>query len=74
MIGPYQIDGARIWFGKNFYDGEGDTGVGAFGYFDTSTRAYTLFSPPATHQIKTYPVEFVVESIRAEGDSPTICT
>lgn len=109
VIGPYQLDGARIWFGKNFYDGEGDTGVGAFGYFDTSARSYTLFAPPevaacevsailvqpewvwvaldhfgediskfpcglvqwdtATHQIKTYPLEFVIESIRAEGDS-----
>ncbi len=45
VIGPYQIENGRIWFGKQFYDGEGMTGVGAFGYFDTSTRAYTLFSP-----------------------------
>ncbi len=46
VIGPHQIEGDRIWFGNNYYDGEGDTGVGAFGYFDTSTRQYTLFSPP----------------------------
>jgi len=46
VIGPYQIEGGRIWFGNRYYDGEGMRGVGAFGYFDTSTREYTLFSPP----------------------------
>ncbi|MGD0498426.1 MAG: hypothetical protein ABSC23_08315 [Bryobacteraceae bacterium] len=109
VIGPYQIQDGRIWFGNNYYDGEGDRGVGAFGYFDTSTRTYTLFSPPevaryeisailvepkmvwialdhfgedistspgglvrwnrVTHGIQKYPLEFVVESIRTEGDS-----
>ena len=29
----------------SFYDGEGMKGVGAFGYFDASTRHDTLFSP-----------------------------
>jgi hypothetical protein len=46
VIGPSQIEKGKIWFGNNFYDGEGDSGVGAFGYFDTTTRTYTLFSPP----------------------------
>ncbi len=46
VIGPMQIEAGNIWFGNNYYDGEGETGVGAFGYFDTSTRKYTLFSPP----------------------------
>lgn len=46
VIGPHQVEGQKIWFGNNYYDSEGDTGVGAFGYFDTSTRQYTLFSPP----------------------------
>lgn len=46
VIGPHQVEGDKIWFGNNYYDGEGDTGVGAFGYFDTATRQYTLFSPP----------------------------
>jgi hypothetical protein len=45
-IGPYQVEGDKIWFGKSYYDSEGLTGVGAFGYFDTSTRRYTLFTPP----------------------------
>ncbi len=47
VIGPYQIEDGRIWFGNSYYDGEGLRGVGAFGYFDTATRRYTLFSPPA---------------------------
>jgi hypothetical protein len=44
--GPYQIVGSRIWFGKTFYDGEGSTGVGGLGYFDTATSQYTLLSVP----------------------------
>lgn len=46
VIGPSQIDGGKLWFGNNFYDSEGSRGVGAFGYFDTNTRKYTLFRPP----------------------------
>jgi hypothetical protein len=109
VIGPWQIEDGKIWFGNNYYDGEGMTGVGAFGYFDTSTRRYTLFSPTKvaryeisailvepdrvwialdqfvedistspgglvrwnriTHEIQSYPLEFVVDSIRVEGDS-----
>jgi hypothetical protein len=39
-FGPYQRVGSRIWFGKTFYDGEGTTGVGGFGYFDIPTSTY----------------------------------
>jgi hypothetical protein len=46
-IGPNQVEGDKLWFGKSFYDGEGMRGVGAFGYFDAATRKYELFSPPA---------------------------
>jgi hypothetical protein len=42
----YQIENARAWFGKQYYDSEGERDVGAFGYFDTSNRIYELFSPP----------------------------
>jgi hypothetical protein len=38
--GPHQIAGSRIWFGKVFYDGEGRSGVGGLGYFDTTTTQY----------------------------------
>ncbi|HTU45877.1 MAG TPA: hypothetical protein VMF91_12490 [Bryobacteraceae bacterium] len=46
VIGPSQVEEGKIWFGKAFYDAEGCRGVGAFGYFDTITRSFTLFSPP----------------------------
>lgn len=46
VIGPYQVEDDRVWFGKQFYDGEGDRGVGSFGYFDMNTRKYVLFTPP----------------------------
>jgi hypothetical protein len=46
VIGPHQVEGNKLWFGKDFYEGEGELGVGAFGYFDTATRQYQLFSPP----------------------------
>jgi hypothetical protein len=45
-IGPHQLEGDKLWFGNNFYDSEGERGVGAFGYFDAATRQYRLFSPP----------------------------
>ena len=45
-VGPYQISGNRFWFAKTFYDGEGLTGVGGFGYFDPEERRYVVFSPP----------------------------
>jgi hypothetical protein len=45
-IGPWQREDSRIWFGKTFYDGEGSTGVGGFGYFDLTERKLHLFNPP----------------------------
>jgi hypothetical protein len=45
-IGPHQLEGARLWFGKTFYNSEGSTGVGGFGYFDAATASYRLYSPP----------------------------
>ncbi len=45
-IGPWQQESGLIWFAKNFYDGEGTTSVGGFGYFDTGDRKLHLFQPP----------------------------
>jgi hypothetical protein len=45
-VGPWQREGERIWFGKTFYDGEGETGVGGFGYFDQAAKKLRLFAPP----------------------------
>ncbi|MFI5112853.1 MAG: hypothetical protein ACHP9S_08510 [Terriglobales bacterium] len=59
VIGPYQIEGGSLWFGNNYYDSEGSRGVGTFGYFDSATRKYTLFSPPevASYEIGAILVE-----------------
>jgi len=46
QIGPHQVEGGRFWFGKTFYNSEGFTGVGGFGYFDGATASYRLFAPP----------------------------
>jgi hypothetical protein len=46
VIGPHQLEDGKLWFGNRFYDGEGERGVGAFGYFDTESRRYQLYSPP----------------------------
>jgi hypothetical protein len=45
-IGPHQLEGSHLWFGKTFYNSEGSTGVGGFGYFDAATATYRLYSPP----------------------------
>jgi hypothetical protein len=45
-IGPHQLEGGHLWFGKTFYNSEGSTGVGGFGYFDAATASYRLYSPP----------------------------
>lgn len=45
-IGPWELEGDKLWFGKTFYDAEGTTGVGGFGYFGTTDRKYHLFAPP----------------------------
>ena len=60
-IGPHQLEGNRLWFGKTFYNGESRTGVGGFGYFDATTRSYRLYSPPEIHR-------WSVSAIRVEPE------
>jgi hypothetical protein len=45
-VGPWQSEGGRTWFGKTFYDGEGSTGVGGFGYVDWNDGKLHLFAVP----------------------------
>ncbi len=111
VIGPYQVEGDHIWFGNQFYDGEGEHGVGTFGYFDTQTRKDFLLIPPeiarwetsallvepdaiwlaldhfgedistspggllrwdrASHNVRHYPLEFVVTHINRDEDNPS---
>lgn len=41
-IGPVQTAEDRVWFGKMFYDGEGTSGVGGVGYYDTAKDKYVM--------------------------------
>lgn len=61
-IGPAQSEGDRLWFGKTFYDGEGNSGVGGFGYFDASDRQYHLFIPREI-------ADYSVSALRVEPDA-----
>jgi len=45
QIGPHQLADGFFWFGKTFYNGEGATGAGGFGYFDPETASFHLFHP-----------------------------
>ena len=45
-IGPWQREDGGVRFGKTFYDGEGSTGVGGFGYFNQKEKKLQLFDPP----------------------------
>lgn len=46
QIGPHQTAAGVLWFAKEFYDGEGITGIGALGSFDFADRRYTMLSVP----------------------------
>jgi hypothetical protein len=61
-IGPAQPEGDKLWFGKTFYDGEGNSGVGGLGYFDAADRQYHLFVPPEF-------ANYSVSAIRVEPDA-----
>lgn len=61
-IGPWQLIEGTAWFAKCFYDGEGDTGVGGFGYFDTTARRFRIYAPPEI-------VDWSAPAILVEQDS-----
>lgn len=61
-IGPWQLVGNQLWFGKTFYNGEGSTGVGGFGYFEAVSRTYQIFSPPEI-------ADYSVSAILVEPDA-----
>ena len=41
-IGPFQFVGDQLWFGITFYDGEGTSGIGGVGYFDTRSNQFHI--------------------------------
>jgi hypothetical protein len=55
-IGSAQPEGDKLWFGKTFYDGEGTSGVGGFGYFDATDRQYHFFAPPEVADFSISPI------------------
>ena len=61
-IGTVQIEGEKLWFGKTFYDGEGYTGVGGFGYFDATDHQYHMVALPEV-------ADFSISPIRVEPDT-----
>lgn len=61
-IGPVQLEGDKLWFGKTFYDGEGNSGVGGFGYFDTKDHQFHQFLPPEV-------ADFSISAILVEPDT-----
>jgi len=61
-IGPWQMVDGAFWFAKTFYDGEGNSGVGGFGFFDTDQRQYQIFAP---HEL----VDSSATSILVEQDA-----
>ena len=60
-IGPFAVDGTRIWFGIEFYGGEGFSGVGGFGIFDTATETWSIVHHPIL-------VNSSVSAIHPDGD------
>jgi hypothetical protein len=76
-IGPVQLEGDKLWFGKTFYDGEGNTGVGSFGYFDATDRQYHLFALPEVADFSISPIHVEPDAVWISihhagewGDSP----
>ena len=61
-IGPWTLEGNNLWFGKSFYDGEGTTGIGGFGYFDTTEKKYHLYAPPEI-------ADYSVSAIHVDADA-----
>lgn len=45
-IGPYSVEANDIWFGLTFYDGEGNSGVGGYGRFDSVSHRFEMYYPP----------------------------
>jgi len=60
-IGPFQLSGDRLWFGISFYDGEGYSGVGGLGSFDSKTNVF---------RIRRYPelVDWSTSALLVEGE------
>ena len=63
IAGPRVKEDNLLWFGKSFYDGEGHTGIGGFGYYDPATKKYTLFAPPEIARYSASAIAVTPESV-----------
>jgi hypothetical protein len=61
-IGPSQMVGPLLWFGKSFIDGEGSTGIGGVGYFDTTSRKFMMLRIPEAE-------EYSASALLVEGNT-----
>jgi hypothetical protein len=61
-IGPRQKFEGVWWVGKSFYDAEGSTGVGGFGFLDESAGKFRMYAPPEI-------VDWSVTAMLVEKDS-----
>ncbi|MCW5963828.1 MAG: hypothetical protein KIT83_07310, partial [Bryobacterales bacterium] len=52
-LGPLRAEGSRLWFGRAFYDAEGLTGIGGFGYLDCETGDLQEYFPVETARFMT---------------------
>ena len=62
-IGGTTVAEGKIWFGLNFYSGEGHEGIGGVGYFDPITQKFGLLRHPAIIDCAARSIEVTNESI-----------
>jgi len=62
-IGATTVSEDKIWFGLNFYSGEGHEGIGGVGYFDPITQKFGLLRHPAILDCAIRSIEVTKESI-----------
>ncbi len=61
-LGPVQVEGPRIWYGRQFYGGEGYVGIGGFGYLDCATGEHKQYFPAQS-------APFMTRSLLVEPDA-----
>lgn len=66
-IGATTVAEGKIWFGLNFYSGEGHEGIGGVGFFDPVTQKFGLLRHPAV-------IDCAIRSIEVSSDSISVLT
>lgn len=63
-IGPTVVADGKIWFGLNFYEGQGSDGMGGIGFFDPHTRRIGILRHPALIDCSAERIEVDANQIR----------